>query len=98
VTPNTEYVIEGGQYATVLGYGYAPIEEYKKSYRGMVTLWKFDRAKGRIDEANSFALELPPYWQDLSDSGKRASRRVLLHELVQLRDGDGWRREGPTAL
>lgn len=73
VTPNTEYVIEGGQYATVLGYGYAPIEEYKKSYRGMVTLWKFDRAKGRIDEANSFALELPPYWQDLSDSGKRAS-------------------------
>jgi hypothetical protein len=65
VTPNTDYVIEGGQYATVLGYGYAPIEEYKKSYRGMVTLWKFDRAKGRIDEANSFALELPPYWQDL---------------------------------
>lgn len=73
VTPNTEYVIEGGQYATILGYGYAPIEEYKKSYRGMVTLWKFDRAKGRIDVANSFALELPPYWQDLADAGKNAS-------------------------
>jgi hypothetical protein len=27
-----------------------PAEEYKKSYRGMVTMWKFDRAKGRIDE------------------------------------------------
>ncbi|MDX9910996.1 MAG: Sec-dependent nitrous-oxide reductase [Phycisphaerales bacterium] len=73
VTPDTEYVIEGGQYATPLGYGYAPIEEYKKSYRGMVTLWKFDRAKGRIDMAQSFALELPPYWQDLSDAGKFAS-------------------------
>ncbi|MBL8762745.1 MAG: Sec-dependent nitrous-oxide reductase [Phycisphaerae bacterium] len=73
VTPNTEYVIEGGQYATVLGYGYAPPEEYKKSYRGMVTMWKFDRAKGRIDLANSFALELPPYWQDLADAGKSAS-------------------------
>ena len=73
VTPNTDYVIEGGQYATVLGYGYAPPEEYKKSYRGMVTMWKFDRMKGRIDEANSFALELPPYWQDLSDAGKLAS-------------------------
>lgn len=73
VTPDTDYVIEGGQYATVLGYGYAPPEEYKKSYRGMVTLWKFDRAKGRIDTANSFALELPPYWQDLSDAGKNAS-------------------------
>lgn len=73
VTPNTDYVIEGGQYATVLGYGYAPPEEYKKSYRGMVTMWKFDRQKGRIDTANSFALELPPYWQDLADAGKNAS-------------------------
>jgi nitrous-oxide reductase len=73
VTPDTEYVIEGGQYATVLGYGYAPPEEYKRSYRGMVTLWKFDRKKGRIDEESSFALELPPYWQDLADAGKRAS-------------------------
>jgi len=73
VTPNTDYVIEGGQYATVLGYGYAPPEEYKKMYRGMVTMWKFDRTAGRIDTANSFALELPPYWQDLADAGKLAS-------------------------
>ena len=73
VTPDTEYVIEGGQYATVLGYGYAPPEEYQKSYRGMVTFWKFDRPKGRIDVANSFAMELPPYWQDLADAGKGAS-------------------------
>lgn len=73
VTPNTDYIIEGGQYATVLGYGYAPPEDYKKSYRGMVTMWKFDRVKGRVDEANSFALELPPYFQDLADAGKLAS-------------------------
>ncbi|MCC6320552.1 MAG: Sec-dependent nitrous-oxide reductase [Phycisphaerales bacterium] len=73
VTPNTDYVIEGGQYATVLGYGYAPLEDYKKSYRGMVTMWKFDRTKGKIDIENSFALELPPYWQDLADAGKAAS-------------------------
>lgn len=73
VTPNTEYVIEGGQYATVLGYGYAPPDKYKELYRGMVTLWKFDRAAGRIDESKSFALELPPYWQDLADAGKAAS-------------------------
>lgn len=73
VTPNTDYIIEGGQYATVLGYGYAPPEDYAKSYRGMVTMWKFDRAKGRIDVQNSFALELPPYWQDLADAGKKAS-------------------------
>src|SRR5262245_10269600 len=72
VTPDTDYVVEGGQYATILGYGYATPEEYKKAYRGMVTFWKFDRAKGRIDTAQSFALELPPYWQDLADAGKGA--------------------------
>lgn len=73
VTPNTEYIIEGGQYASPLGMGYAPLSEYKKSYRGMVTLWKFDRAKGRIDPSRSFALELPPYGQDLFDAGKNVS-------------------------
>jgi nitrous-oxide reductase len=72
VTPNTDYVVEGGQYATVLGYGYASIDDYKKAYRGMVTFWKLDRAKGRIDPAQSFAMELPPYWQDLADAGKLA--------------------------
>jgi nitrous-oxide reductase len=73
VTPNTDYVVEGGQYATVFGYGYATPEQYKESYRGMVTFWKFDREKGRIDESKSFAVELPPYWQDLFDAGKLAS-------------------------
>jgi nitrous-oxide reductase len=72
VTPDSEYVVEGGQYATVLGYGYATPDQYKQSYRGMVTFWKFDRARGRIDEGQSFAMELPPYWQDLSDAGKGA--------------------------
>ncbi|HEX7010062.1 MAG TPA: hypothetical protein VF184_08770, partial [Phycisphaeraceae bacterium] len=73
VTPNTEYVIEGGQYASPLGWSYAPIKEYNAAYRGMVTLWKFDRQKGRIDPDRSFALELPPYWQDLFDAGKLVS-------------------------
>src|SRR5690606_22660312 len=52
-----------------LAWEYAPIDEYKQKYRGHVTLWKFDRAKGRIDVDNSFALELPPYWQDLAQVG-----------------------------
>jgi len=77
VTPNTEYVIEGGQYATPLGWDWAPMDEYNRSYRGSVTLWKFDRDKGRIDESRSFALELPPYWQDLFDAGKLASEGFI---------------------
>ncbi len=73
VTPNTEYVIEGSQAAEPLGGKYAPLSEYKEKYRGLVTFWKFDRKAGRIDEANSFAIELPPYWQDLADAGKGPS-------------------------
>ncbi|MBZ0318956.1 MAG: Sec-dependent nitrous-oxide reductase [Anaerolineae bacterium] len=73
VTPNTEYIVEGGQYAHPLGGEYAPIGDYQSSYRGMITFWKFDRTTGRIDESASFAMELPPYWQDLCDAGKAVS-------------------------
>jgi nitrous-oxide reductase len=73
VTPNTEYLIEGSQYAVPLGHKYAPLAKYKEEYRGLMTFWKFDRERGRIDPARSFALELPPYWQDLADAGKLAS-------------------------
>ncbi len=73
VTPNTEYVIETSQYATPLGWGYAPLSEFKKKYRGAATYWKFDRKLGKIDQDNSFTIELPPYFQDLTDAGKLAS-------------------------
>ncbi|MBA4120403.1 MAG: cytochrome C [Isosphaera sp.] len=73
VTPDTEYVIEGGQYALPWGAAFAPIADYKEKYKGSVTLWKFDRARGRIDKEQSFAIELPLYWHDLADAGKGAS-------------------------
>lgn len=73
VTPNTEYIVSASQYATPLGWTYAPISEYKEKYRGLVTFFGFDREKGRIDLAKSFAIELPPYWQDLCDAGKLVS-------------------------
>ena len=73
VTPNTEYVIEASQYAMPLGQQYAPLSDYQKSYRGLATFWKFDRTAGRLAQDQSFAIELPPYWQDLLDAGKLAS-------------------------
>jgi nitrous-oxide reductase len=73
VTPNTEWVIQGGQYATPLGWEASALENYNEDYRGMVTFWKFDRPSGRILEDQSFAIELPPYWQDLCDAGKLES-------------------------
>lgn len=72
-TPDTEYVIEGGQYAAPLGWKYASMEAYASDYRGLVTLWKFDREAGRLVPGESFAIELPPYWQDLCDAGRLVS-------------------------
>jgi len=73
VTPDTEWVIEGGQYATPLGGEYAGLDTYQETFRGHITFWKFDRDAGRIDVARSFSMELPPYWQDLCDAGKKVS-------------------------
>ena len=73
VTPDTEWVIEGPQYAHPLGGEYAPLDEYNETYRGYIMFWKFDRDAGRIDESQSFGMELPPYWQDLCDVGKLES-------------------------
>jgi nitrous-oxide reductase len=73
VTPNTDYVIEGPQYAAPIGWEYEPLEQYQDKYRGLITFWKFDRTTGRVDMAQSFQIELPPYWQDLCDAGKAVS-------------------------
>jgi nitrous-oxide reductase len=70
VTPDTDWVVEGGQYAQPLGGEWAPVDQYEEKYRGMITFWKFDREAGKIDQTQSFAMELPPYWQDLCDAGK----------------------------
>ncbi len=72
-TPNSEYVLEACQYAAPFDNEYHPIEEYKETYRGGVTVWKFDHKKGRIVPEKSFTIEMPPYMQDLSDAGKEAS-------------------------
>ncbi|MDR2174265.1 MAG: Sec-dependent nitrous-oxide reductase [Burkholderiales bacterium] len=73
VTPNSEYIIEASQYAAPLDNNYHPIESYQEMFRGAVTMWKFDLKAGRIDEKNSWTLELPPYMQDLADAGKGIS-------------------------
>ena len=73
VTPDTDWIIEGGQYAAPLGWEYSSLENYAEDYRGMVTFWKFDRENGRLLPDQSFAMEMPPYWQDLCDAGKLVS-------------------------
>lgn len=77
VTPNTEYVVESSQYGTPFGHAYEPVETYKQSHRGSIIFWKFDRRRGRLIQDQSFALELPPYWQDLVVSGRLASDGLM---------------------
>jgi len=73
VTGDTEWLMEPAQYAAPLGGEYAPLELFNEKYRGGLTYWKFNREKGKIEPENSFAIELPPYSQDLSDFGKGPS-------------------------
>lgn len=73
VTPNTDYVFETAQYNVPWGADYSPMDKYKENFRGAVTMWKFDRKAGRLDKSKSFAIELPPYWQDIADCGKLES-------------------------
>ena len=72
-TPNSEYILEACQYAAPLDNNWHPMSEYVDSYRGGVTVWKFDHKHGRILPKQSFTIELPPYMQDLSDAGKEVS-------------------------
>lgn len=94
VTPNTEYVIEGGQYAQPLGSEYAPLDSYESEYKGLITFWKFDREAGRIDESQSFAMELPPYWQDLCDAGKKVSEGWVFCNSINTELATGGAGEG----
>ena len=73
VSENTEYIIESAQYATPYENEYVPLEQFNERYRGGMTYWYFDRAKGRIILEQSFTVMAPPYSQDLSDFGKGPS-------------------------
>ncbi len=94
VTPNTEYVIESSQYPTPLGNTYADPKEIKEKFRGAAIFWKFDRTKGRIDKDASFAIELPPYTQDLSDSGKLSSDGYAFINSINVELSYGGNAEG----
>ena len=72
-TQNSDYIIEACQYAAPFDNNYHPIEDYKEAYRGGVTMWRFNHSKGKIQQKESFTIEMPPYMQDLSDSGKGVS-------------------------
>lgn len=98
VTPNTDYLVETSQLAAPLGGGYAPLSDFNEKYRGAQIYWKFDRAKGRLVPEESWAVELPPYMQDLADAGKLASDGFVFCNSVNTERATGGLAEGKPPL
>jgi nitrous-oxide reductase len=98
VTPDTDYVIECAQYPAPLGGRFAPIERWDDEYRGAAILWKFDKERGRIVPEQSFAIELPPYMQDLADAGKRSSDGWFFLNSFNTERAYGGNQEGGVSL
>jgi len=74
VTPNSEYVHVSSKFPVPQPEGtYADVSEYQEKFRGASTWLKIDQDTGRILMDQSFQVELPPYSQDLADSGKKVS-------------------------
>ena len=74
-TDDSEYLVQSAYFPMPFSEpkGYAPIEQYQDKYRGSASFLKFDRKAGQIILAESFQVELPPYFQDLSILGKGPS-------------------------
>lgn len=75
-TPNTEYVhIASKTPTTIFGSGdyHNVLDNYADRFRGVSMFVSVDQETGRGNVDASFQIELPPYNQDLADSGKLAS-------------------------
>lgn len=97
VTPDTDYVIEGGQYGTVLGYGYAArgLQEVVPRHGHDVEVRP---GQGADRHHQVVCVGAAPVLAGPGRCGQGRQRRLLLHQLVQHRDGDGRRRGREAAL
>jgi nitrous-oxide reductase len=75
VTPDSEYVHVSSKTPSPIfsETGYADLADYEEEFRGVSTFLRLDQETGRFLMDESFQIELPPYNQDLADSGKLAS-------------------------
>ncbi len=75
VTPNSDYVHNSTKTPTLTDPSKAEnlIMNYKEVMRGYSTFMAINQKTGRMEPDRSFQIELPPYTQDLADSGKLVS-------------------------
>src|SRR5262245_7811378 len=99
-TDNSEYIIVSSFFPTPFNEknSYAPIDEYKKKYRGTVSFLKLDRKAGQIVPEESFQLELPPYFQDLSIAGRGPSDGYFFINSMNVEMATGGDMEGKPPM
>jgi nitrous-oxide reductase len=99
-TDNSEYIIVSSFFPAPFDQpkGYAPIEDYKAKYRGSVSFLRFDRKAGRIVPTESFQLELPPYFQDLSIAGRGPSDGYFFINSMNVEMATGGDLEGKPPM
>ncbi|MBA4180208.1 MAG: cytochrome C [Anaerolinea sp.] len=75
VTPNSEYVHISTKTPTLTDRSKAAsaLTNFKDLMRGYSTFMAINQGTGRMELDRSFQVELPPYTQDLADSGKLVS-------------------------
>jgi len=99
-TDDSEYVIVSSFFPEPYDSpkGYAPLEAYREKYRGMVSFLRFDRTAGRIVPAESFQIELPPYFQDLSIAGRGPSDGLFFINSMNVEMATGGSLEGKPPM
>jgi nitrous-oxide reductase len=99
-TDNSEYIIVSTFFPTPFREpkGYAPLEQYEAKYRGLVAFLRFDRQAGRIVPAESFEIELPPYFQDLSIAGRGPSEGLFFTNSMNVEMATGGSIEGKPPM
>ncbi|HMO94650.1 MAG TPA: Sec-dependent nitrous-oxide reductase [Tepidiformaceae bacterium] len=75
VTPNTEYVHVSSKTPALIDFSDVDgsLDDFANKFRGFSTFVAVNPQTGRFDLDRSFQVELPPYTQDLADSGKKVS-------------------------
>lgn len=74
------------------------LENFSKVFRGFSTFLAIDQKTGKMDLDKSFQIELPPYTQDLADSGKLVSHGWVFINSYNTEMAYGGNMEGGQSL
>jgi nitrous-oxide reductase len=100
VTPNTEYVHISTMTPTCIRLDDVDgsLDNYADSFRGYSTFLAVNQESGKFEVDRSFQVELPPYTQDLADSGKLASDGWVFINSYNSEMATGGNLEGKDSL